>query len=43
MAGGYLPVSGQLPEPGGILDQGAWLMTAFDILSEAAARVPRDN
>jgi hypothetical protein len=35
MAAGYLPVSGPLPEAGGALDQGAWLMAAFDILTVA--------
>lgn len=39
MAGGFVPTTGLLPEPGGTLDQGAWLIAAFDILSDAAARL----
>lgn len=33
MAGGMIPVSGLLPEAGGTLDQGAWVMEAFGLLS----------
>ena len=39
MAGGVIPVAGHLPEPGGVLDQGAWLMDAFDLLEAAEARI----
>jgi len=39
MAAGVWPVVGHLPEAGGTLDQGAWLMTAFDLLSGFEARL----
>lgn len=35
MAGGIIPVAMVLPDPGGALDQGAWLMDAFAELSAA--------
>jgi hypothetical protein len=39
MAAGIVPVAGHLPEAGGTLDQGAWLVAAFDILSAAEAKL----
>jgi hypothetical protein len=39
MAGGMIPVVGQLPEAGGMLDQSAWLLEAFDILSATETRL----
>lgn len=35
MAAGAIPVVGHLPETGGLLDQSAWLMSAFDVLDAA--------
>jgi hypothetical protein len=37
MAAGLIPVTGHLPEAGGLLDQGAWLLDAFAILDRADA------
>jgi hypothetical protein len=28
-----------MPEPGGVLDQGCWLMAAFDIMNAEAALI----
>jgi len=39
MAAGLMPVTGHLPEAGGSLDQGAWLMEAFGILNAAEAKL----
>tara|TARA_Y100000588_G_scaffold34024_1_gene33035 strand:+ start:306 stop:428 length:123 start_codon:yes stop_codon:yes gene_type:complete len=32
-----------LPSPGGLLDQSAWLMAAFDILADEDSRIPKDK
>lgn len=39
MAGGMIPVAGHLPKPGGMLDQGAWLLVASDIFPAADAKL----
>lgn len=39
MAAGIMPVPGHLPEGGGTLDQGNWLMDAFAVLSDVEARM----
>jgi len=39
MAAGVMPVVGHLPEAGGTLDQGAWLMTAFELLGGFEAKL----
>jgi hypothetical protein len=39
MAAGILPIVGHLPEPGGMLDQGAWLMEAFVILNNVESKL----
>lgn len=38
MAAGIIPIVGHLPEAGGLLDQGAWLMDAFSLLSDYEAQ-----
>lgn len=35
MVAGHIPSAPVLPEAGGLLDQGAWLQHAFDVLDEA--------
>lgn len=41
MAAGYVPVVGHMAEPGGTLDQGSWLMDAFQILTSAELEAER--
>lgn len=35
MAAGAIPSPGHLPGPGGVGDQSAWLLDAFDVISAA--------
>jgi hypothetical protein len=39
MAAGVIPTIGHLPEAGGTLDQGAWLMDAFALLNDYEAQL----
>lgn len=39
MAAGAIPIVGHLPEPGGVLDQSAWLLEAFSILNTVEAKL----
>lgn len=43
MAAGLIPVSGHLPQLGGVIDQGAWLLDAFDIIDNAYAELTASN